>query len=212
MGDTIGYGIIGSGMMGGEHILDLNHIDGAAVVALAGRASDVNALVMLGLWVLWVVVGPALVTTAGAARFPTPEALELTVQQRHGYHGSWDRPVAETMAAFYARYPEWKDVPVPTDRYTNAWYYAMQQRGDDAAATAAAGYFETLRARHGWVTGWWPLLPPALVTDDHEIRRAPNEQISAIVHGKGLPHSLHVWNNSKHDWPDWRPMAQAYLP
>jgi predicted dehydrogenase len=33
--ETIGYGIIGSGMMGGEHILDLNHIDGAAVVALA---------------------------------------------------------------------------------------------------------------------------------------------------------------------------------
>lgn len=35
MGDTIGYGIIGSGMMGGEHILDLGHIDGAEVVALA---------------------------------------------------------------------------------------------------------------------------------------------------------------------------------
>ena len=33
--DTIGYGIIGSGMMGGEHILDLNHVDGATVVALA---------------------------------------------------------------------------------------------------------------------------------------------------------------------------------
>jgi len=32
---TIGYGVIGSGMMGGEHILDLNHIDGAQVVALA---------------------------------------------------------------------------------------------------------------------------------------------------------------------------------
>ena len=35
MGDTIRYGIIGSGMMGGEHILDLNHVDGAEVVALA---------------------------------------------------------------------------------------------------------------------------------------------------------------------------------
>lgn len=33
--DTIGYGIIGSGMMGSEHILDLNHVDGAQVVALA---------------------------------------------------------------------------------------------------------------------------------------------------------------------------------
>jgi myo-inositol 2-dehydrogenase / D-chiro-inositol 1-dehydrogenase len=35
VGDTIGYGVIGSGMMGGEHILDLNHVDGAQVVALA---------------------------------------------------------------------------------------------------------------------------------------------------------------------------------
>ena len=33
--DTIRYGVIGTGMMGGEHLLDLNHIAGAAVVALA---------------------------------------------------------------------------------------------------------------------------------------------------------------------------------
>ena len=35
MTDTIRYGVIGSGMMGGEHILDLNHVDGTQVVALA---------------------------------------------------------------------------------------------------------------------------------------------------------------------------------
>lgn len=35
MGDTLGYGIIGSGMMGGEHILDLGAIEDAEVVALA---------------------------------------------------------------------------------------------------------------------------------------------------------------------------------
>ncbi len=35
MSETIRYGVIGSGMMGGEHILDLNHVDGAEVVALA---------------------------------------------------------------------------------------------------------------------------------------------------------------------------------
>jgi predicted dehydrogenase len=33
--DTIRYGLIGSGMMGGEHLLDLNHVEGAEVVALA---------------------------------------------------------------------------------------------------------------------------------------------------------------------------------
>ena len=34
-GDTIRYGIIGSGMMGGEHMLVLQHVDGAEVVAIA---------------------------------------------------------------------------------------------------------------------------------------------------------------------------------
>ena len=34
-GDTIRYGIIGSGMMGGEHMLVLQHVAGAEVVAIA---------------------------------------------------------------------------------------------------------------------------------------------------------------------------------
>jgi esterase/lipase superfamily enzyme len=51
-----------------------------------------------------------------------------------------------------------------------------------------------------------------IVTGDHDICRAPNEQFSAIMSAKGIPHALHVWNNSKHDWPYWRPMAAAYLP
>lgn len=34
-GDTIRYGIIGSGMMGGEHMLVLQHVEGAEVVAIA---------------------------------------------------------------------------------------------------------------------------------------------------------------------------------
>jgi esterase/lipase superfamily enzyme len=51
-----------------------------------------------------------------------------------------------------------------------------------------------------------------LVTGDHDICRVPNEQFSALLNTKGIPHSLHVWNNSKHDWPFWRPMASAYIP
>ena len=34
-GDTIRYGIIGSGMMGGEHMLVLQHVEGVEVVAIA---------------------------------------------------------------------------------------------------------------------------------------------------------------------------------
>jgi esterase/lipase superfamily enzyme len=51
-----------------------------------------------------------------------------------------------------------------------------------------------------------------LVTGDQDICRSPNEQFSGLLRAKSIPHSLHVWNNSKHDWPYWRPMAQAYLP
>jgi esterase/lipase superfamily enzyme len=52
-----------------------------------------------------------------------------------------------------------------------------------------------------------------LVTGEHDICRAANESFSGLLHHKGVPHSLHVWGHgSKHDWPDWRPMAAAYLP
>jgi esterase/lipase superfamily enzyme len=51
-----------------------------------------------------------------------------------------------------------------------------------------------------------------LVTGDHDICRGANEEFSRLFSARGIPHSLHVWNHSKHDWPDWRPMASAYLP
>jgi esterase/lipase superfamily enzyme len=51
-----------------------------------------------------------------------------------------------------------------------------------------------------------------LATGDHDICRGANEAFSGILSAKGVPHSLHVWNHSKHDWPDWRPMAAAYVP
>lgn len=52
-----------------------------------------------------------------------------------------------------------------------------------------------------------------LVTGEHDICRGKTESFSGLLHAKGIPHSLHVWGfGSKHDWPDWRPMASAYLP
>ena len=52
-----------------------------------------------------------------------------------------------------------------------------------------------------------------LATGEHDICRAANESFSALLHAKQVRHSLHVWGGgAKHDWPDWRPMAAAYLP
>lgn len=52
-----------------------------------------------------------------------------------------------------------------------------------------------------------------LATGEWDICRGANEQFSGVLHAKGIPHALHVWGDgSKHDWPDWQPMAAAYLP
>jgi ABC-2 type transport system permease protein len=136
---------------------------GAALVIVAlRRSSDFNLIALLALWVVWAVLGPALVTMAAAARYPVSESLEIAVRQRQGYHGSWDRPVAETMALFYARYPEWKGAEVPDDRYSNAWYYGMQHRGDLEAEPAAAEWRETLSRRDAFTARLLVLFPPAL--------------------------------------------------
>ena len=52
-----------------------------------------------------------------------------------------------------------------------------------------------------------------LATGEGDICRKATEDFSALLGAKGIPHSLHVWGyGSKHDWPDWQPMAAAYLP
>ena len=135
----------------------------AALVAGLGRSSEFNVVTLLGVWVVWAIVGPALLSLGAAVRYPAPEALELTVRQRQAVHSAWDAPLAETMANFYRSYPEWRDVPVPTGAYSNGWYYAMQQRGDDEAREASAGYRRALMDRHEWVRRAAVLLPPALL-------------------------------------------------
>jgi esterase/lipase superfamily enzyme len=52
-----------------------------------------------------------------------------------------------------------------------------------------------------------------LATGEWDICRTANEDFSARLGAKGIPHSLHVWGfGSKHDWSYWQPMASAYLP
>jgi len=135
----------------------------AAAVAWLGRASEVNVLILLGTWIVATVLGPALINVAAAARFPMPDALELTVEVRQGYHGAWDRPMSEVMTAFYQRYPEWQKVTLPADRYSNGWYYAMQQQGDEQARPAAERYRRSLHERDQWVARASWLLPPAML-------------------------------------------------
>jgi ABC-2 type transport system permease protein len=93
------------------------------------------------------------------------------------------------MTRFYQRYPEWRDVPVPEDRYSNAWYFAMQQRGDDQAAPAAAEYRETQTRRLAWTSRALMLFPPALLQSAlNAIARTDLESHFAYLDSVGAYH------------------------
>jgi ABC-2 type transport system permease protein len=163
---------------------------GASLLVVAvKRSSDVSLAILLGLWIVTCILGPALVNATAALRYPVPEALELTVRQRQGYHEAWDRPLSETMSRFYARYPEWRDAAVPHDRYSNAWYYAMQQRGDDEASDAVTEYRDVLARRLGWTRRALVLFPPALLQSAlNAIARTDLESHMAYVDSVGVYH------------------------
>jgi esterase/lipase superfamily enzyme len=51
-----------------------------------------------------------------------------------------------------------------------------------------------------------------LATGDNDICLEDNKRMAGLLHQKHVPAHLHVWNDSLHDWPEWRKMAAAYLP
>ena len=129
-------------------------------VALGHRSSTANAMILAGIWVVLTILAPAALSLANAVLHPVPEALELTVQQRQGYHEAWDLPPSETMESFYRDYPQWNDRIVPEDVFSWGWYYAMNHRGDQAARDASHAYREVLRQRDAWARTWSLFAPP----------------------------------------------------
>ena len=129
-------------------------------VAAGRRSSTTNAMILVGVWVMLTFLAPAVLSLTNAILHPVPEALELTVRQRQGYHEAWDLPKAATMDGFFEDYPQWSDRTVPEDEFTWAWYYAMNHRGDRAARDASRAYREVLAQRDEWARRWSLLVPP----------------------------------------------------
>ena len=129
-------------------------------VASRRRSSTANAMTLVGSWVALTLLVPSALSLANAILHPVPEALELTVRQRQGYHEAWDLPTGETMQEFFEDYPEWSDRTVPEDVFSWAWYYAMNHRGDQAAREASRAYRDVLRERERWARRWSLFVPP----------------------------------------------------
>lgn len=130
----------------------------AFVVALQ-KSSTFNALSLLGVWIFLTILAPALLNLAISTALPVSESFELTVKQREGYHQKWDKAKAETMQKFYIKYPQYKEFPIPEDKFSWGWYYAAQLMGDIESANSTESYTEKLQKRDDWANKIALLLP-----------------------------------------------------
>ncbi|WP_192350119.1 DUF3526 domain-containing protein [Algoriphagus sp. Y33] len=120
------------------------------LVVVFQKNSSLNALTMLSLWLVLAILLPAGINSYVSNRYPVPEALATMIEQRDGYHKKWDSDKRETMADFYAHYPQFEEYGMPVDdeeEFTWLWYYAMQQMGDDEAREESDAMREKLELR-----------------------------------------------------------------
>lgn len=122
----------------------------AALIIRAGRSSNFNALAMLGIWLVLTILIPAMLNVLLARLLPVPEAFDVTIRQREGYHQQWDRPKAETMERFFQIYPEYRGFTAPADKFSWGWYYAAQHLGDAESEVASRALRRKLDQRREW--------------------------------------------------------------
>ena len=115
-------------------------------VSMFKCSSGFNVLTLLTIWVTLTVLLPAAVNNLVASVYPVPEALSTIVKQRDGYHKKWDVDKKVTMEKFYAHYPQFSIYGIPEDNFW-AWYYAMQQMGDDESLNDSRAMREKLLQR-----------------------------------------------------------------
>lgn len=137
-----------------------------SVTLLIGRlrwSSVANAATLAGLWLMLTLILPTIAHVAINQAIPVGQGVELTLAQREVVNRAWDIPREDTMRAFYANHPEWKDSPPLTAGFHYKWYLAFHQVGDKSVAGKVAAYRRGIEARDAAAhsVGW--LLPPVAV-------------------------------------------------
>lgn len=161
IGATLSH-VPGSTLLGVLGLVGLYLAFWIGVTLLIGRlhwSSVANAATLAGLWLVLTLILPTVAHVAINQAIPVGQGVELTLAQREAVNRAWDIPREDTMRAFYANHPEWKDSPPLTDAFHYKWYLAFHQVGDESVAGKVAAYRRGIEARDAAAQriGW--LLP-----------------------------------------------------
>lgn len=132
----------------------------ACLSALIGRlrwSSVANAASLAALWLVLVLVLPALGHVVINRAIPVNQGAEIALAQREAVNHAWDIPREDTMRAFYASHPQWADSAPLGTAFHYKWYFAFHQVGDESVAGKVRTYRQGLETRDqtarslGWV-------------------------------------------------------------
>ena len=134
--------------------------------------------------------------SAGPSRQPAPTHRRHRLQLRRlPRDGDW-RCAIRTRSRRASRMSGAFDICQFLDGYYDEDCYFLNP--PRSCRNLSDAYYLDQYRRNKWV----------LATGEQDICRGRTKSFSGLLHPKGIPHSLHVWGfGSKHDWPDWRPMA-----
>jgi ABC-2 type transport system permease protein len=126
-------------------------------------SSVANAATLAGLWLVLTQILPTIANVAINRAIPVGQGVEISLAQREAVNRAWDIPREDTMRAFYANHPEWKDSPPRTAAFHYKWYLAFQQVGDESVAGKVAAYRHGIEARDTAAHSIGSLLPSVRV-------------------------------------------------
>jgi ABC-2 type transport system permease protein len=111
------------------------------------KNTNINALLLLGVWVLLCLLVPALINNYVTAKYAVPEAYSTFIKQRDGYHTKWDKDKDSTVQTFFHYYPEYKNYTWNKPSFNYVWFYAMQHLGDEEAREESMAMHRKLQER-----------------------------------------------------------------
>ncbi len=112
------------------------------------KSSSINALGLISIWVVLTILFPAIINNYVLNKYQVPEALDVMVEKRDGYHEKWDLEKDATMIGFFNAYPQYKNYEVPQNEFSWIWYYGMQHMGDLAAKETSTEMTEKILLRN----------------------------------------------------------------
>jgi ABC-2 type transport system permease protein len=184
------------------------------------KKSSQNALILLSLWVFLVILTPVSINVISKKTYSVPEAFEILVKGREGYHNKWDEPKEPTVAKFQSIYPQLKQFSHPKEKdFSWFWYYAMQHMGDAEAKSEATAFKEKLKQRDKFISLFGFIFPPihtqlslnAITQSDMNNYLQFLNKLEHFHEQKRLYFYPKIFNESKVEKENWKQFGLEYF-